>query len=272
MTANNNHPDLLAQLAEGVSKLTTSDEWQRHLDFQSRFHRYSANNVMLIAMQNPYATRVAGFNAWRKMNRFVRKGEKAMWILAPMVYKQEPEPEDADPTKVIRGFKYVPVFDVAQTDGEELPEICRKLDGDVVAGAYATLVSVAHSIGFVVEDHAFEGGPNGDCSHAEHRIRVEVSNAPAQRLKTLAHELAHALLHEHYENRPLAELEAESTAYVICLTLGLDSGDYSFGYVATWAGSGDEAIAAIKGSCERIQKTAATILAAFEVGEREEAA
>jgi antirestriction protein ArdC len=272
MTANNNRPDLLAQLAEGISTLTTSDEWQRHLDFQSRFHRYSANNVLLIAMQNPYATRVAGFNAWRKMNRFVRKGEKALWILAPMVYKQDAEAQDGDPTKVIRGFKYVPVFDVAQTDGEELPQVCHRLSGEDTLGAYATLVSVASSIGFSVIDHHFESGTNGDCSHMEHRIRVEETNSPVQRVKTLAHELTHAILHERYDNRPLAELEAESTAYVVCHTLGIDSSDYSFGYVATWAGGGDEAISAIKGSCDRIQKTAATILAAFEAGEGEVAA
>ena len=99
------------------------------------------------------------------------------------------------------------------------------------------LVNVARSIGFTVEDHEFNGSANGDCCHADHRIRVETTNTPAQRVKTLAHELAHALLHESYDNRALAELEAESTAYVVCQVLGIDSGDYSFGYVATWAGA-----------------------------------
>ncbi len=87
MTAKNNHPELIDQLTEGIANLTSSTEWQRYLDFQSRFHRYSFGNVLLIAAQCHEATRVAGFNAWRKMNRFVRKGEKAIWILAPMVYK-----------------------------------------------------------------------------------------------------------------------------------------------------------------------------------------
>ena len=111
------------------------------------------------------------------------------------------------------------------------------------------------------EGHA---NPNGDCTHSEHRIRVETRNTPAQRVKTLAHEIAHALLHEQFDSRALAELEAESTAYVVCQSLGLDSSDYSFGYVATWAGGGEQAIAGIKASCERIQRTAATILRAFE--------
>lgn len=271
MTAKNNHPELIEQLTEGISNLTSSEEWQRYLDFQSRFHRYSFGNVLLIAAQCHEATRVAGFNAWRKFNRFVRKGEKAIWILAPMVYKNA-DAEDGENERVIRGFKFVPVFDVAQTDGEELPTVCERLDGDDPDGHYTTLVNVANSLGFDVENHEFDGSTNGDCCHPEHRIRVESRNTPAQRVKTLAHEIAHALLHEKFDSRPLAELEAESTAYVACQALGIDSSDYSFGYVATWAGGGDQAIAGIKASCERIQKSAATILRAFEPADSEAAA
>ena len=271
MMAKNNHPELVAQLTAGISTLTSSEEWQRHLDFQSRFHHYSFGNVLLIAAQCHEATRVAGFNAWRKLNRFVRKGEKAIWVLAPMVYKNA-DAEDGENDRVIRGFKFVPVFDIAQTDGEELPSICNRLEGDDPKGRYAQLVTVAQSIGFTVEVHEFNGSANGDCCHAEHRIRVETTNTPAQRVKTLAHELAHALLHESYDNRALAELEAESTAYVVCQTLGIDSGDYSFGYVATWAGDGEQAIAGIRASCDRIQKSAAAILQALEPVADDEAA
>ena len=268
MTAKNNHLELIDQLTAGIANLTSSTDWQHYLDFQSRFHRYSFGNVLLIAAQCHEATRVAGFNAWRKMNRFVRKGEKAIWILAPMVYKTA-DAEDGESDRVIRGFKFVGVFDVAQTDGEELPSICNRIDGEDPAGHYAQLITVAQSIGFTVEDHEFGGSTNGDCSHTDHRIRVETQNTPAQRVKTLAHEIAHALLHESYDNRALAELEAESTAYVVCSSLGLDTSDYSFGCVANWAGGGDEAIAGIKASCERIQKTAASILRSFEEDEQE---
>jgi antirestriction protein ArdC len=273
MTAKNNHPELIDQLTAGIANLTSSTEWQHYLDFQSRFHRYSFGNVLLIAAQCHEATRVAGFNAWRKMNRFVRKGEKAIWILAPMVYKNA-DAEGGENDRVIRGFKFVGVFDVAQTDGEELPSICNRIDGDDPAGHYARLVTVAESIGFSVEDHEFGGSTNGDCTYDRHRIRVETQNTPAQRVKTLAHEITHALLHEGYKDRALAELEAESTAYVVCQSLGIDSSDYSFGYVATWAGGGEEAIAGIKASGERIQKSAATILRAFDPtsDEREAAA
>ena len=264
MTAKNNHPELLEQLTEGIANLTSSDEWQRYLDFQSRFHRYSFGNVLLIAAQCHEATRVAGFNAWRKMNRFVRKGEKAIWILAPMVYKNA-DAEDGESDRVIRGFKFVPVFDVAQTDGEELPSVCNRLDGDDPAGHYAQLVDGGRSPSASRSRTTSSAAPRtATAPTSEHRIRVEIRNTPAQRVKTLAHEIAHALLHENFKDRALAELEAESTAYVVCQALGIDTSDYSFGYVATWAGGGDEAIAGIKASCERIQKTAATILRAFE--------
>jgi antirestriction protein ArdC len=271
MTAKNSHPELIEKLNAGIRNLTSSEEWQRYLDFQSRFHRYSYGNVLLIAAQCHGATQVAGFNAWRKLNRFVRKGEKAIWILAPMVSKNA-DAEGGENDRVVRGFKLVPVFDVAQTDGEALPAVCSRLDGEDGAGHYATLLSVAHSIGFTVEGHEFDGCTNGDCTPSEHRIRVETRNTPAQQVKTLAHEIAHALLHETYESRTLAELEAESTAYVVCQALGIDTGEYSFGYVTVWAGGGDQAIAGIKASCERIQKAAATILRAFEPADQKMAA
>jgi len=265
MTAENNYSDLIDKLADGIGKLTSSDGWQNYLDFQSRFHCYSYGNVLLIAAQRHEATRVAGFNAWRKLDRPVRKGEKAIWILAPVVYKNADIEDDGDQHRIVRGFRRVPVFDVAQTDGEELPSAGTRLDGDDPLGVYAKLVTFAESIGFAVEDYRFPGATNGECSHGEHRIRVAVCNSPAQRVKTLAHELAHAQLHQRFEHRALAELEAESTAYVVCRALGIDSSDYSFGYVAAWAGGDAEAVVGIKASCERIQKTSATILRCFEV-------
>jgi len=261
MTATN-RPDLVEKLTDGIAKLTTTNEWQRFLNYQSRFHSYSFGNVLLIAMQCPRATQVSGFRAWQRMKRFVRKGEKAIWVLAPMTYKRNGD-DVSDDDRVIVGFKYVPVFDVSQTDGEELPTVCNRLAGQDPAGLYAQLLAVAQSIGFAVEDAQLSGGVNGDCSHELRRIRIEVSNSPAQRTKTLAHELAHALLHRTFDDRRLAELEAESTAYVVCQALGVESADYSFGYVATWAGGADNAIAKIKASCDRIQKAAATILDSF---------
>ena len=164
MTATNSRPELLAQLTEGVATLTTSDEWQRFLDFQSRFHRYSFGNVLLIAAQCHEATQVAGFHAWRKMARFVRKGEKAIFILAPMVYKNA-DANDGDDERVLRGFKWVPVFDVAQTDGEELPSICNRLVGDDPAGLLRPASSAWRSPSVTPSRSEYlPGSTNGDCN------------------------------------------------------------------------------------------------------------
>jgi antirestriction protein ArdC len=261
--------EVLDRLTAGIEKLTSSSSWQDWLTTQSRFHKYSFGNTLLILLQTQgQATRVAGFHAWRKLGRHVRKGEKAIWILAPMTRKvcddEHHDQERAEGARVLMGFKPVTVFDLAQTDGEPLPEIATRLQGDDPLGVYGDLERVAESIGFSVEDADFDGGKNGDCNFAENRIRVRAGNAPAQRVKTLAHEIAHALLHEGFTDRALAELEAESVAYVVCASEGIESDDYSFGYVAGWSGGGDEAIAAIRTAGGRIQQAAESILEKLE--------
>jgi hypothetical protein len=263
MTTKPSPSALLSHLEDGIGALTSSEAWHDYLAFQSRFHRYSYGNVLLIAAQRADATKVAGFRSWQRVNRFVRRGEKAIWILAPMIGRAASgtrHGETDDQERVISGFRYVPVFDVSQTVGEDLPAMCHKLSGADDSGAYDRFVAVATTIGFRVVDHRFTDTTNGDCSRAHRRIRIEAGNTPAQRVKTLVHEIAHALLHETVEDRALAELEAESTAYVVCRAIGMDTGDYSFGYVATWAGGGEAAMALIKSSCGRIQTAAATIL------------
>ncbi len=172
--------------------------------------------------------------------------------------------------RIVMGFKPVPVFDIGQTDGEPLPEsCCTLLSGDDIAGAYSRLVGVAHSIGYTVEDADFVDSRNGDCTYSERRIRIRRENSPVQRVKTLAHELGHGILHERYDNRALAECEAESVAYIVTADLGLDSSEYSFGYIAGWAGGGDDARAAIAASGNCIQLAVKTILSSLE---RQEAA
>ncbi len=256
--------EVISRLTYGVARLATSERWHDWLTVQTRFHQYSFNNTLLIQVQCPTASRVAGFHAWRKLERNVRKGEKGIWILAPMTRNVRDEDVD-DKAGATTGFKPVPVFDVAQTDGQPLPEsCCILLDGDDVTGVYGRLVAVAQSIGYTVEDAEFTDFRNGHCMFRERRIRVRSENAPAQRVKTLAHELAHALLHKHSVDRALAELEAESVAFVVCGNVGIESDDYSFGYVATWAGGGDEAIAAVKASGGRIQHAADQILSRLE--------
>jgi antirestriction protein ArdC len=252
-------PSLLEELERGIAELTNSARWRHYLDVQGRFHEYSYGNALLIASQRTGATRVAGYRTWRQVHRFVRKGEKAIWIFAPIVDRGGGGEDDR-----IRGFKLVPVFDVSQTDGAPLESVVTRLMTSDPRADYSRLVAVARSIGFRVCDHRFDGSTSGDCSHPERRIRVEKTNSPAQRIKTLAHELAHALLHESVDDRARAELEAESTAYIVCSVLGIDSGEYSFGYLATWAGGGTEAISGIKASCGHIQHAAGTILEQLE--------
>ena len=259
MLSTHDRAALLAQLTEGIGSLTTSTAWHRYLDVQSRFHRYSFHNVLLIAAQCPEARRVAGFGAWRKLHRSVRRGERAIWVVAPMVARRPGTGPDED-RSVISGFKLVPVFDIGQTDGAPLPAVCHRLEGDPPAALYSRLVEVAGNLGFAVVDHSFAAGTNGDCSHALRRIRVESAVSQAQRVKTLAHELAHAVLHEEVDDLARAELEAESAAYVVCRALGIDSGCYSFGYVASWAGGGAPAVAGIKASGDRIHAAARAVL------------
>ena len=251
--------NLLDTLTDGIEALTTSDAWRAHLEVQGRFRQYSFSNALLICAQDPGATRVAGFATWRQLGRSVCKGERAIWILAPMTGRRTRN-ADGEERRPIVGFRRVPVFDVAQTDGEPLPEVCRALRGDDPTSCIDLLVGRAAAMGYSVVSTELPGGTNGDCSFSVRRIRIECRNDPAQQIKTLAHELAHALLHEGTDDRPLAELEAESTAYVVCRSLGLDAAEYSFGYVACWAGGGPEAVARIKASGGRIQRAATLIL------------
>ena len=225
----NNTDDVLKQLETGVKELSSSDAWRKYLDMQARFHSYSFGNCLLIALQCPDATRVAGYGAWQKMGRQVRKGEKSLRILAPMTFQRKVELDDGseEVSHAIR-FRDVGVFDVSQTEGDPLPEVpVARLEGEAPEGVYERLVNFAGSIGFRVED-ADLAETNGDCTPSLRRIRVAIERSPVQRVKTLAHEIGHALLHSEEVSMPrgLKELEAESVAYIVCANVGVDSSDY----------------------------------------------
>ncbi len=258
--------DVISRLTDGIARLTTSERWHEWLTVQSQFHQYSFGNALLIQLQSPSAIRVGSFRAWRRLGRNVRKGERAIWILAPVTRKAADvtDIDDASSTdtrsRVLVGFKPAAVFDIAQTDGAELPEVCNRLDGEDANSVYGRLLAFASAIGYSVEDATFIDSRNGDCAYAERRIRIAADRAPVQRVKTLAHELAHAMLHEGFGDRALAELEAESVAFIVCEAVGVDSAEYSLGYVSVWAGGGDKAIAAIRAAGNRIQRTANEIV------------
>ena len=264
------YAELLDTLTEGVAALTTSERWAQYLEVQSRFPRYSPNNVLLILAQRPDATRVAGYRAWQALGHQVLAKESALRIFAPMKYRRD-DPPDGGLAQEIRGFKLVPVFDISQTEGPELPDIVRKLHGHAPEGLFAKLTDFADGIGFRVErPWSLVSGANGDTDHAAGLIRVAKNNDGAQQVKTLAHEIGHALLHGPVATstgdlaRELKELEAESVAYVICRALGMETGEFSFGYVLSWSGGGEQAVAGIKSSATRIQRAASAVLATFE--------
>jgi hypothetical protein len=247
---------LVEQLSRGVEQLGDEGKWEEFLAAQARFHRYSFANTMLILQQFPDATTVAGFNTWRGMGRAVRRGERAIWIVAPVLERSG----KASTEREIAGFRRVAVFDLSQTEGTELVSLCEPLEGTDDRGWFSVLAEVASALDFDVERTELATGVFGDCTYATRRIRIASTASPAQAVKTLAHELAHALLHENADDRPLAELEAESVAYIVCQYLGLDTKRYSFGYVTTWAGGTSVALRAIKGSGSRIADTARVII------------
>lgn len=246
--------ELLDQLAQGVLELTSAGSWTRWLRVSRRFHKYSFPNQVLILRQRPDATRVAGYRTWVSLGRQVRQGERAIRILAPWLAPQDSLEGQELASPVLLGFRIARVFDFSQTSGEELPEPVKTLSGSGSAEDLAQLGERALCLGFQVQFTSLWGSRNGDCSHALRRIRVRSDLPAAHQIKTLAHELAHALLHgpEFQGSRALAELEAESVAYLVCQELGVDSSEYSFGYLATWSGGGPEAVRLISAAGGRI--------------------
>jgi antirestriction protein ArdC len=228
-------------------------------------HHYSFINTVLIHSQCPEATYVAGFRSWKAIGRHVRAGETGIRILAPVTRNRRQEvSSSSDENEALVAFRAVAVFDVSQTDGHPLPAPVSLLRGADKADLYGQLSGVAATMGYSVQLERFLDGRNGDCNFNDRRIRIRSDNDPAQRAKTLAHEIAHAALHIDSDDRALAELEAESVAFIVCARSGLQSGNYSFGYVASWAGGTDEAIDAIKVAGARIQRTAEEILGDLE--------
>ena len=259
----NTSMDALKLLEAGITKLIESGEWTRYLKTQAAFHNYSFGNTLLIASQCPEASRVAGFKTWQKLGRHVRKGEKAIKILAPRPYTVTDE-EGKERDKV--AFASVSVFDISQTDGEDLPTVANKLTGDD-KGLIAKLAAFSNNRGVKVAITATSEGMNGFYSPEKDSITVSDALEPAQQAKTLAHEIAHSFLHRDLEvyraHRPDSELEAESVAFVVLNHFGIDSGDYSFGYVASWRGA-DNAVSTLKACATRIQATAKAIIDGIE--------
>lgn len=261
------------ELEQGVRALASGEDWQRALDVAARFHSYSWHNVMLIVLQRPDATQVAGYRKWQEMGRQVRRGERGISILAPRFRVVEDE-DTAERTRRLAGFIGVSVFDVSQTDGEPLASpagFVQRLQGDAPARLWDALAAQVSAAGFRIERAAPQiPDANGLTDYLRRTVTVAPDLSPAQAAKTLAHELAHALLHDGDAGpRGRKEVEAESVAYVVCRSLGLDAASYSFGYVAGWSGGETKKV---QETGSRVMETARRILDALGVEDAEKEA
>ena len=280
--------EITDRLEQGIAELFDSERYREYLKVMSKFHNYSFRNTVLIAMQKPDASLVAGFSAWKNnFERNVMKGQKGIKIIAPSPYKIKQEMQKIDPHTqkpvigkdgkpvteekevTIPAYKVVSVFDVSQTEGKELPDIAvDELTGDV--DRYKDFFAALEKTSPVpIAFENIEGGSHGYYHLEDKRIAINEGMSELQTLKTAIHEIAHAKLHDIDLNAPkdeqqphvdrrTREVEAESVAYTVCQHYGLDTSDYSFGYVAGWS-SGRE-LSELKSSLETIRNAAAEII------------
>lgn len=251
-----------SQLVLAVRELVSGEDWQRMLDVSRRFRNYSPTNCLLILSQCPDATRVAGYKAWQAMRRQVRRGERAIRIYAPIVVRSDEKAEDSANARRVVGFRLASVFDVSQTEGEPLPDVSPELlEGEAPADLWYRLASQVRERGFSLERGAC-GAANGWTDHVSRRVRVRADVSDVQACKTLAHELAHVVLHrEDVPCRGVVEVEAESVAYQVVRSCGVTSDAYTFPYVAGWA---DGDVDVVQQTAERVITTARTITDAMQ--------
>ncbi len=247
---------LLDDLAQEISRLRESERWHNYLSVQARFHHYSPRNVLLISLQRPCASQVAGFTTWRALGRSIKRGEQAISILAPIL-RTASAIEEEQPRI---GYRWVNVFDIAQTHGDALPSPVNLLEGHDPCDFEGLIAVLASELGYPISYELLPDGVNGEIRWTHRTIAVQQDNSPLQRIKTIAHELGHALLHEQERDRRRAEMEAESVAYVVLHALGIDSSPYSAGYVASWMGDTAEAHDALLSCCANVQAASTAIL------------
>lgn len=274
---------LLQQAEQGIKDVFESDRYRNYLAIMSKFHSYSFRNNLLILMQKPEASYVAGYSTWqKKFNRQVRRGEKGIQIIgyAPKKVNIEQEkknsngeivtdtkgnPEKEIVCRQIPYFTPVYVYDISQTEGEPLPQLINELDGSVAA--YQDLIqAIAEVSPFPISFENIKGDAKGFCDPLTQRIVIQQGMSEVQSIKTAIHEVTHADLHAPEVNLSLSdrtdrrtrEVEAESVAYTVCQHYGLDTSDYSFGYVAGWSSSKE--LKELHNSLEIIQKQAGELI------------
>lgn len=277
---------IMKSLEEGVEKVFTSEQYQMYLQTMAKFHNYSFNNTLLIAMQRPDATLLAGYQTWqKKFHRHVKRGEKGIKIIAPVPVKEkrqvekideetqeivigiDGQPETETVERILPRFRVTTVFDVSQTEGEPLPTLeVNELVGDVFI--YEDFMKGLEEISPVpFQFQEIGSGAKGYYSNAEKLVAIQTGMSQAQTMKTAVHETAHAIFHDRdvmeengiTKDRMTKEVEAESVAYVVCNHFGLDTSDYSFNYVAGW--SSDKEMPELRSSMDTIRLTSSQLIA-----------
>ena len=266
--------ELTNRLEAGIKEVFASDHYREYLSAMNKFHSYSYNNSLLIHLQKPQASYVAGFKTWETLGRHVKKGEKGITILAPCPYKsvnyvdvvdpntgQVKRDAQGNPMKERReisytNYKATSIFDISQTEGKSLPELAKELQGEIPD--YKILMDSTREVAPVpIRFDTWNETKKGHYNLAEKEIVIKSGMSELQTIKTAIHETAHSILHkdkEHTKDSATMEVEAESVAFVVCQHLGLDTSDYSFGYLASW--SSDKDLPELKSSLQTIQKTA----------------
>ncbi len=269
--------DALKELAENL-KQGKSEKLMEYLGMLSRFHQYSFGNCILIYSQKPDATHVAGFGRWKELNRFVRKGEKGIAILAPMIGKKKQDAESKEspikksgdqtgdqPAKILFGFRVVHVFDFSQTEGEDLTSFA-SLEGDP-GDKISRLEEIIRGHGISIEFvDSLSFGANGMSEGG--KISISASLPKPQMFSTMVHELAHELLHwgdrRDATTKVIRETEAEAVAFVVCRATGLECSTRASDYIQLW--SGDEQV--LMQSMELIRTVSSTIISQLEGSEK----
>ena len=278
----NNVDEILKSLEEGIRDYMETDAYKTYLKAVSRFHDYSTNNVMLITMQMPDATLVAGYSTWKNsFHRYVKKGEKGIRIIAPMPVTVEKEQERYDEygnvslekVKVtIPRFRAVTVFDISQTDGEPLPNINPKELSAEVSDYGRFLSALERSSRIPVSYIDIEGSAKGYFHTQKDEIYIQKDMGQTQTVKTLIHEMAHSYLHNMDNGGALVpqktkEVEAESIAFSVCTYFGIDTSEYTFPYVTAWSNEVD--MKTLKNSMNTIRDTTSMLIHKIEDNYRE---
>lgn len=266
--------ELTDKLEAGIKEVFTSGRYREYLSAMNKFHSYSYNNSLLILMQKPEASYVAGFKTWETLGRHVKKGEKGITILAPCPYKSVNyvdviEPDTGQVKRDEQGnvmkerkeisrasFKAISIFDISQTEGKPLPELVKELQGEIPD--YKILMDSIRDVAPVpIRFDVWNETKKGYYDLENQEIVIKSGMSDLQTIKTAIHETTHSILHkdkEHTKDSRTMEVEAESVAFICCQHLGLDTSDYSFGYLAGW--SSNKELPELKASLQTIQKTA----------------